>query len=117
MLQSMSKEVESFKKKEMMGLEEMKNNVEKLNEIQLALDSAITELEVYTRAHIHTHTHTQTPTHTTHSHPPTPHTHTTTHCVCLLINTYTVFQYHTVTPQTALFSVEKGGGRLCGPCW
>ncbi|XP_042559183.1 dynein axonemal heavy chain 3 isoform X2 [Clupea harengus] len=45
MLQSMSKEVESFKKKEMMGLEEMKNNVEKLNEIQLALDSAITELE------------------------------------------------------------------------
>ncbi|XP_076154944.1 dynein axonemal heavy chain 3 [Alosa pseudoharengus] len=45
MLQSMCKEVDNFKKKDMMGYEEMKSNVEKLNELQSALNSAITELE------------------------------------------------------------------------
>ncbi|XP_063078071.1 dynein axonemal heavy chain 3 [Engraulis encrasicolus] len=45
LLASMCKEVEAFKKKEMMGLEEMKTNVERLSELQVALNAAMTELE------------------------------------------------------------------------
>ncbi|KAM6951542.1 dynein axonemal heavy chain 3 [Aplochiton taeniatus] len=45
MLLSMGKEVEAFKKKELMSLEEMKNIVEKLNELTSCLDTAFTELE------------------------------------------------------------------------
>uniref|UniRef100_A0A3P8Y127 Dynein axonemal heavy chain 3 n=1 Tax=Esox lucius TaxID=8010 RepID=A0A3P8Y127_ESOLU len=45
MLHRVGKEVEAFKKKEFISIEEMKNNVEKLNELTSCLDSAITELE------------------------------------------------------------------------
>ncbi|XP_045076641.1 dynein axonemal heavy chain 3-like [Coregonus clupeaformis] len=45
MLQCVRKEVEAFKKKELMSLEEMKNNVEKLNELTSRLDAAVTELD------------------------------------------------------------------------
>ncbi|KAG7492071.1 hypothetical protein MATL_G00010690 [Megalops atlanticus] len=45
MLQNVNKEVESFKKKELMTLDEMKSNVEKLNELSAILDAAVTELE------------------------------------------------------------------------
>ena len=45
-LLGVGKEVESFKKKELMSLEEIKNNVEKLNELTSCLDAAVTELEV-----------------------------------------------------------------------
>ncbi|XP_035261919.1 dynein heavy chain 3, axonemal [Anguilla anguilla] len=45
MLQSVNKEVEGFKKKELMTLDEMKNNVDKLNELSATLDAAVTELE------------------------------------------------------------------------
>ncbi|XP_014014461.1 dynein axonemal heavy chain 3 [Salmo salar] len=45
MLQCVGKEVEAFKKKELMSLEEMKNNVEKLNELTSCLDAAVTELD------------------------------------------------------------------------
>ncbi|XP_046888652.1 dynein axonemal heavy chain 3 [Hypomesus transpacificus] len=44
-LLGVGKEVESFKKKELMSLEEIKNNVEKLNELTSCLDAAVTELE------------------------------------------------------------------------
>ncbi|XP_072535232.1 dynein axonemal heavy chain 3 [Salminus brasiliensis] len=44
-LQAIGKEVEVFKKKEVMSVEEMKNNVEKLNEITACLDNTITQLE------------------------------------------------------------------------
>lgn len=46
MLQNVNKEVEAFKKKELMTLDEMKNNVEKLDELTAILDAAVTELEV-----------------------------------------------------------------------
>lgn len=49
MLQCVGKEVEAFKKKELMSLEEMKNNVEKLNELTSCLDAAVTELDVSER--------------------------------------------------------------------
>ncbi|XP_061086442.1 dynein axonemal heavy chain 3 [Conger conger] len=45
MLQGVNKEVEGFKKKELMTLDEMKNNVDKLNELTVILDDAVTELE------------------------------------------------------------------------
>nr|XP_014349786.1 PREDICTED: dynein heavy chain 3, axonemal [Latimeria chalumnae] len=41
-----SKEVESFKKRDLMNLEEIKNNVEKLSELSTNLDAALEELEV-----------------------------------------------------------------------
>ncbi|KAJ8399893.1 hypothetical protein AAFF_G00406230 [Aldrovandia affinis] len=45
MLEGVSKEVEGFKKKELMTLDEMKNNAEKLDELTACLDAAVTELE------------------------------------------------------------------------
>ena len=45
-LQDVSKEVEAFKKKEVMHLEEMKKNAEKLNELTATLEAAVTQLEV-----------------------------------------------------------------------
>ncbi|XP_071813132.1 dynein axonemal heavy chain 3-like isoform X2 [Apostichopus japonicus] len=44
-LNEYNKEVDSFRKKEMLGLEEMKSNVDKLNEIQSQLDAARDELD------------------------------------------------------------------------
>ncbi|XP_037391966.1 dynein heavy chain 3, axonemal [Pygocentrus nattereri] len=44
-LQAIGKEVEAFKKKENMSVEEMKNNVEKLKELSACLEDAATELE------------------------------------------------------------------------
>nr|XP_023674913.1 dynein heavy chain 3, axonemal [Paramormyrops kingsleyae] len=44
-LQSISKDVEAFKRKELMSLEEMKHNVEKLSEVAAFLDAAVAELE------------------------------------------------------------------------
>ncbi|MBN3303948.1 DYH3 protein, partial [Amia calva] len=44
-LQGYSKEVESFKKRDLMSLEEMKNCVEKLSELSEALEAALGELE------------------------------------------------------------------------
>ncbi|KAJ7985025.1 hypothetical protein DPEC_G00360850 [Dallia pectoralis] len=44
-LLSVGKEVEAFKKKEFVSLEEMKNNVEKLNNLASSLDAAVTEQE------------------------------------------------------------------------
>lgn len=45
-LQSISKDVEAFKRKELMSPEEMKHNVEKLSEVAAFLDAAVAELEV-----------------------------------------------------------------------
>lgn len=45
-LEGYNKEVESFRKKEVMTIEEMKNNVEKLNELDKNLELALTEYEV-----------------------------------------------------------------------
>ncbi|KAJ8245818.1 hypothetical protein GJAV_G00260630 [Gymnothorax javanicus] len=45
MLQVVSKEVEGFKKREVMTLDEMRNNVDKLNELTATLETAVTELE------------------------------------------------------------------------
>ena len=42
----MDKEVEVFKKKEVMNREELENNVETLSQITANLESAVTELEV-----------------------------------------------------------------------
>ncbi|KAK3571583.1 hypothetical protein QTP86_014552, partial [Hemibagrus guttatus] len=44
-LQSVSKDMEVFKKKEVMSVEELKNNVEKLSEITACLENASTQLE------------------------------------------------------------------------
>ncbi|XP_058254502.1 dynein axonemal heavy chain 3 [Hemibagrus wyckioides] len=44
-LQSISKDLEVFKKKEVMSVEELRNNVEKLNEITACLEKASTQLE------------------------------------------------------------------------
>ncbi|XP_028831809.1 dynein heavy chain 3, axonemal isoform X2 [Denticeps clupeoides] len=44
-LQQISKELESFKKRELMSLEEMNNNVEKLKQLTNSLSAAIKELE------------------------------------------------------------------------
>ncbi|KAK1794827.1 hypothetical protein P4O66_009897, partial [Electrophorus voltai] len=44
-LQAVAKELETFKKKELMSEEEMKNNVEKLNELTACLETAVTTLE------------------------------------------------------------------------
>ncbi|XP_041084991.1 dynein heavy chain 3, axonemal-like [Polyodon spathula] len=40
-----NKRVDSFRKKELMSMEEMKNNVDKLNELASSLDEALAELE------------------------------------------------------------------------
>ncbi|KAH0631920.1 hypothetical protein JD844_019823 [Phrynosoma platyrhinos] len=45
-LESYNKEVESFRKKDVMTIEEMKNNVEKFNELSKNLDFALAEYEV-----------------------------------------------------------------------
>ncbi|XP_071775394.2 dynein axonemal heavy chain 3 [Centroberyx gerrardi] len=45
MLGDVDREIEAFKKKELMSMEEMKNNVEKLSELSANLDAAVTELE------------------------------------------------------------------------
>ncbi|XP_030626002.1 dynein heavy chain 3, axonemal [Chanos chanos] len=44
-LQNVAKEVETFKKREQMNVEEMKNNVEKLTELTTCLETAAIELE------------------------------------------------------------------------
>ncbi|XP_068952632.1 dynein axonemal heavy chain 3 [Petaurus breviceps papuanus] len=44
-LESYFKEVESFRKKEVVNMEEMKNNVEKLNELTRNLETALVEFE------------------------------------------------------------------------
>ena len=45
-LEGYNKEVESFRKKDVMTMEEMKNNVEKFNELSKNLDFALAEYEV-----------------------------------------------------------------------
>ena len=45
-LEGYSKELEGFRKREVMTTEEMKNNVEKLNELSKNLDQALVEFEV-----------------------------------------------------------------------
>ncbi|KAG8513614.1 Dynein heavy chain 3, axonemal [Galemys pyrenaicus] len=45
-LEGFSKELEAFRKREVMTTEEMKNNVEKLNEISKNLDQALVEFEL-----------------------------------------------------------------------
>lgn len=45
-LESYNKEVESFRKKDVMSMEEMKNNVEKFTELTKNLDNALAEYEV-----------------------------------------------------------------------
>lgn len=45
-LQDMDKEIQAFKKKEVMNMEEMKNNVGDLAQITVKLEAALTELEV-----------------------------------------------------------------------
>lgn len=45
-LQDMDKEIQAFKKKEVMNMEEMKNNVGNLAQITVKLEAALTELEV-----------------------------------------------------------------------
>ena len=42
----MDKEIQAFRKKEVMNLEEMKNNVRKLSQITSSLEAAVNELEV-----------------------------------------------------------------------
>ncbi|XP_076842922.1 dynein axonemal heavy chain 3 [Brachyhypopomus gauderio] len=44
-LQSVAKEVETFKKKEVLSVEEMENNVNKLNDLTVRLETAVTKLE------------------------------------------------------------------------
>ncbi|KAL7873931.1 hypothetical protein SRHO_G00049010 [Serrasalmus rhombeus] len=51
-LQAIGKEVEAFKKKENMSVEEMKNNVEKLKELSTCLEDAATELECINKEEI-----------------------------------------------------------------
>lgn len=46
-LESYNKELEGFRKREVMSTEEMKNNVEKLNELSKNLDQALMEFEVW----------------------------------------------------------------------
>lgn len=46
-LEGYSKELEGFRKREVMTTEEMKNNVEKLNELSKNLDQALVEFEVW----------------------------------------------------------------------
>lgn len=46
-LEGYSKELEGFRKREVMTTEEMKNNVEKLNELSKNLDQALLEFEVW----------------------------------------------------------------------
>lgn len=46
-LEGYGKELETFRKREVMTTEEMKNNVEKLNELSKNLDLALTEFEVW----------------------------------------------------------------------
>lgn len=45
-LQDVDKEIQAFKKKEVMNLEAMKQNVGKLTQITANLEAALTELEV-----------------------------------------------------------------------
>lgn len=45
-LQDVDKDIQAFKKKEMMGIEEMKTNVGNLAQITANLEDAVTELEV-----------------------------------------------------------------------
>lgn len=45
-LEGYSKELDGFRKREVMTTEEMKNNVEKLSELSKNLDQALTEFEV-----------------------------------------------------------------------
>ncbi|XP_043945444.1 dynein axonemal heavy chain 3 [Protopterus annectens] len=45
-IQGYNKEVETFKKREVMSLDEMKNNVDKLNELSKSIDAAFQELGV-----------------------------------------------------------------------
>lgn len=45
-LQDVDKEIQAFKKKEVMNMEEMKNNVGNLTQITANLEGALTELEV-----------------------------------------------------------------------
>lgn len=42
----MDKEIQAFNKKEVMNMEEMKNNVGNLSQITANLEAAVTELEV-----------------------------------------------------------------------
>lgn len=42
----MDKEIQSFKRKEMSNIEDMKNNVGNLSQITANLEAAVTELEV-----------------------------------------------------------------------
>lgn len=44
----MDKEIQAFKKKDMMNMEMMKNNVRNLGQITANLEAALTELEVST---------------------------------------------------------------------
>ena len=46
-LEGYSKELEGFRKREVMTTEEMKNNVEKLNELSKNLEQALVEFEVW----------------------------------------------------------------------
>lgn len=46
-LEGYSKELEGFRKREVMTTEEMKNNVEKLHELSRNLDQALVEFEVW----------------------------------------------------------------------
>lgn len=46
-LEGYGKELETFRKREVMTTEEMKNNVEKLNELSKNLDLALMEFEVW----------------------------------------------------------------------
>lgn len=45
-LQDVDKEIQAFKKKEVMNMEELKNNVGNLSQITANLETAVTELEV-----------------------------------------------------------------------
>lgn len=45
-LQDLDVEIQAFRKKELMNMEEMKNNVGKLTQISAKLEAALTELEV-----------------------------------------------------------------------
>lgn len=45
-LQDLDMEIQAFRRKELMNMEEMKNNVGKLTQISAKLEAALTELEV-----------------------------------------------------------------------
>lgn len=45
-LQDIEKDIQAFKKKELMNMQEMKTNVENLAQITANLEAALTELEV-----------------------------------------------------------------------